>query len=58
MLNYGASKPRVKGESGPRGSLDPHLVFVLQGTQHPWLGSSYYSCTMHCQIGHSLNLYK
>ena len=27
MLNFGASKPRVKGGPGPRGPLDPHLMF-------------------------------
>ena len=26
MLNFGASKPRVKGGLGPRGPLDPHLL--------------------------------
>ena len=25
MLNFGASKPRVRGGLGPRGPLDPHL---------------------------------
>ena len=26
MLNFGASKPRVKGGLGPQGPLDLHLV--------------------------------
>ena len=26
MLNFGASKPRVRGGPGPRGPLDPHLL--------------------------------
>ena len=48
MLNFGASKPRVKGGLGPRGPLDLHLfkykvwnLAVMQGAdirkplQHP-----------------------
>ena len=26
MLNFGASKPRVRGGPGPRPPLDPHLI--------------------------------
>ena len=30
MLNFGASKPRVKGGPGPPGPpLDPHLIFMV-----------------------------
>ena len=33
MLNFGASKPRVRGGPGPRGPpLDPHLPFQVKQT--------------------------
>ena len=35
MLNFGASKPRVKGRLGPWGPLDLHLLFVHQLSQLP-----------------------
>ena len=36
MLNFGASKPRVRGVPGPSGPpLDPHLWFLVDVTLSP-----------------------